>query len=98
MTRTELIVRTQQRLPEMSLQQVSDCCSALLESLADALANGHGVTLPRVGEFIIKRHKARVGSDPRNGKERTIPSCAVVQFYPHQSVKDRLNSKGIADS
>ena len=91
MTRTELIVRTQERLPEMTLEQITACCGALLESLADALANGRDVTLPRVGEFIIKRHKARVGHDHRNGKERGIPSCAVVRFYPHKSLKDRLN-------
>jgi len=91
MTRTELIVRTHERLPDMTLEQVMACCGALLESIGDALANGHGVTLPRVGEFIIKRHKARIGHDHRSGRERGIPSCAVVHFYPHKSLKDRLN-------
>jgi len=60
MTRTELIVRTQERLPEMSFQQVSACCGALLETLFDALADGRNVTLPRLGEFKIKQHRARV--------------------------------------
>ncbi|MBQ3059250.1 MAG: HU family DNA-binding protein [Desulfovibrio sp.] len=92
MTRTELIVRTQERLPEMSFQQVSACCGALLETLFDALADGRNVTLPRLGEFKIKQHRARVGRDSRNGLERVIPSCSVVQFYAHQNLKDRLNN------
>ena len=92
MTRTELIVRTQERLPEMSFQQVSACCGALLDTLVDALADGRNVTLPRLGEFKIKQHQARVGRDSRNGLERVIPSCSVVQFYAHQNLKDRLNN------
>lgn len=91
MTRTELIVRTKERLPEMTMEQVTACCGMLLESIADALAAGRSVTLPRVGEFIVKRHKARVGYDARCGKDRSIPSCTVVQFCPHQALKDRLN-------
>lgn len=91
MTRTELIVRTQERIPEMTVQQVSACCGALLETLFDALASGRDVTLPRVGEFKIKQYSARVGRDSRNGMERVIPSCSVVQFNAHQSLKAELN-------
>ena len=91
MTRTELIVRTRDTLPEMTLEQVTACCGALLDNLASALAAGRDVTLPGLGEFRIKRRKGREGYDARCGLERTIPACAVVQFYPHQSLKDRLN-------
>ena len=91
MTRTELIVRAQERIPEMTVQQVTACCGALLETLFDALASGRNVTLPKLGEFKIKQHRARVGRDSRNGLERIIPSCSVVQFHPHQSLKDSLN-------
>ena len=93
MTRTELIVRTHERLPEMTLEQVMSCCGALLESIGDALVTGHSVTLPKLGEFRIKQHKTRGGYDACSGKERTIPSCKVVKFYPHQSLKDRLNAR-----
>lgn len=93
MTRTELIVRTQERIPNMSIQEVTTCCSALLETLFDALADGHNVSLPRLGEFKLKKHKARKGRDPRNGLERGFPSCTVVQFCPNQALKDSLNTK-----
>ena len=75
----------------MTIQQVSACCGALLETLFEALAAGRNVTLPRVGEFKIRQHRVRVGRDSRNGLERTIPSCSVVQFSAHQSLKEELN-------
>ena len=93
MTRTELIVRTQDNLPEMTLEQVTACCNALLETICDALSAGHSVTLPKLGEFSIRQHRARVGRDPRNGQERAIPSCAVVQFSPHPSLKNSIRNR-----
>lgn len=75
----------------MDVKQVSMCCDALLDTLADALAGGHEVTLPRLGQFRIKQRKARTGKDPKLGIERIIPECSAVQFYPHQNIKDRLN-------
>ena len=70
MTRTELIVRTHERLPEMTLEQVMACCNIFVENIGDALAAGHSVSLPKFGTFDIKKHRASSAQSQRTERAR----------------------------
>ena len=48
------------------------------------------LTLTGFGTFQVEKRKARVGRNPRTGKEIKIPATKVVKFRPGKLLKDAV--------
>ncbi|TVR98713.1 MAG: integration host factor subunit alpha [Rhodospirillales bacterium] len=89
---------TRARLSEAVYQEVglsrnesADLVEALLEQIADALANDEIVKISSFGTFSVRRKGERVGRNPKTGEEVPILPRRVLVFRPSQVLKGRIN-------
>ena len=52
---------------------------------------GGKVQLVGFGTFEVTERAARVGKNPQNGKEITIPACKAPKFKAGKALKDEVN-------
>jgi DNA-binding protein HU-beta len=62
-------------------------------AVKEALQAGGKVTLVGFGTFSVADRKARVGRNPRNGKEIKIPARKVAKFSPGAGLKEAISVK-----
>ena len=62
MIKSELIERLAEQNPHLYRQDVEDLVNAILDTVADALAQGARVELRGFGAFTVKRRGARAGA------------------------------------
>ena len=56
-----------------------------------ALGKGGKVQLVGFGTFEVTERAARVGKNPQNGKEISIPACKAPKFKAGKALKDEVN-------
>ena len=89
MNKTELIAA----MAENSGLTKKDCEAALAAftcAVETAMKGGDKVQLVGFGTFEAKERPARVGRNPRTGKEITIPASKVAKFTPGKGLKDAI--------
>jgi DNA-binding protein HU-beta len=65
--------------------------NAFLDTIADALKAKEGkITLTGFGTFSVVERAARMGRNPRTGKEIKIPSCKIPKFKPGNKLKEKI--------
>ena len=55
------------------------------------LGKGGKVQLVGFGTFEVTERAARIGKNPQNGKEITIPACKAPKFKAGKALKDEVN-------
>ncbi len=65
--------------------------AALTDAIRDALVGGRKVTLVGFGTFLVAKHSARMGRDPRTKKPIKIPASRKVKFKPGKAMRDVVN-------
>ncbi|HLC38981.1 MAG TPA: HU family DNA-binding protein [Patescibacteria group bacterium] len=61
-------------------------------TLAQTLAKGEKVSLSGFGTFSLSKRQARVGTNPRNPKEKIqIPPSVTAHFKPSQTLKSKIS-------
>jgi DNA-binding protein HU-beta len=60
--------------------QAGDALEAVLKGVTQTLGKGGRVTLVGFGTFSVSKRKARIGRNPRTGKEIKIKAKNVVKF------------------
>ena len=55
------------------------------------LGKGGKVQLVGFGTFEVTERAARVGKNPQNGKEISIPACKAPKFKAGKALKDAVN-------
>ena len=65
--------------------------AAVLDSVADALAQGEKVQLIGFGTFEVKKRAARVGRNPATGAEIKIAACKYPAFSAGAKLKEKVN-------
>ena len=91
MIKSELIEKLAEQNPHLYRQDVEDLVSAILDTVADALAQGNRVELRGFGAFTAKRRSARAGRNPRNGAAVAVPEKVVPAFKMSREMLRRLN-------
>lgn len=64
---------------------------AVLEAVAEALANGEEVRLVNFGTFLVVKRKATEGRNPRTGATIKIPASKQPKFRPGKALKEAVN-------
>jgi integration host factor subunit alpha len=91
LTRADLI-DTLVRDIGLSRQECSGLLERVLEIVSTELERDGDVKFARFGNFVVRKKRARVGRNPKTGKEATISARRVVSFKPSPLLRDRVES------
>lgn len=94
-TKRELVKRVTDRLGlnglEVTQQNTHEVLVAMIDEIADSLAQGDIVTLRKFGAFEVREMRAKTGRNPKNPSEQVhIPARAVVRFRPSKEIKEKV--------
>ena len=96
MTRSELVARIARQNPRLYAKEVETLVDAILDRIADALADGDRVELRDFGTFATKEIRARTGRNPRTGQRVDVAAKRNVQFRLSKAMRTRLNLRPTA--
>ena len=65
--------------------------NGIMGTIIDSLANNEKVELRGFGVFDVKKRKARIARNPKNGAAVAVPEKNVPFFRMGKGMKDRLN-------
>jgi integration host factor subunit alpha len=65
---------------------------SVLDEIVGALVSGENVKISSFATFTLRDKKARIGRNPRTGKEAQISSRRVVLFRPSTILKKNINT------
>ena len=91
MIKSELILKIAEQNPHLYEQDAADIVNAILDTVADALAQGGRVELRGFGVFTAKRRGARAGRNPRKGETIAVPKRVYPMFKTSREMLRRLN-------
>ena len=74
----------------LSRNESADLVESVLNHVSDALVRGEQVKLSSFGTFSVRDKNARVGRNPKTGKEAPIPPRRVLTFRPSHLMKERV--------
>src|SRR5579862_9604054 len=66
----------------------------VFKEITDRLERGETVKLSSFGSFVVRSKGARMGRNPKTGKEVPIKPRRVMVFKPSAILKQRINSDG----
>ena len=75
----------------LSRNESADLVESVLEKISASLVSGEQVKISSFGTFSIRQKNARVGRNPKTGKEAPIPPRRVLTFRPSHLMKDRVS-------
>lgn len=90
MTKADFINHLATKL-NMTKTEADNVFLAVFETLTDVLMNQDKMMVPGFGTFSTKVREERVGRNPSNGQEMTIPRAVVANFKPAPQLKEKLN-------
>lgn len=74
----------------LSRNESSELVEAVLAHMSDALVAGESVKISSFGTLSLRDKTARVGRNPKTGKEAPIPPRRVLTFRPSHMMKNRV--------
>ena len=90
LTRSELIARLARSLPSVPAPQVEEAVKALLDAMAESLANGRRIEIRGFGSFSLHRLPPGLARNPKTGERIQIGHRARLHFKPGQELKNRV--------
>lgn len=78
---------------ELSKVKAGEAVDAFIGSVTKALSSGDSVTLIGFGTFSTAKRAARVGRNPKTGKEIKIAATTTPKFKAGKALKDAVASK-----
>ena len=82
MTRSDLVDALAGQFHQLPHRDAEMVVKTILDSMAEALANGHRIEIRGFGSFTISHRPARTGRNPRSGEAVRIPEKRVPHFKP----------------
>jgi len=83
---------------EVSQKDAKQIIDAALDVIADALAQGHRVTLTGFGTFEVRQRQQREGVNPQTSEKITIPATRTPGFSASSTLKDRVRNGSSSDA
>jgi len=89
MNKAELVeaVATKAKLSKSAAEDVIDATICVVEG---ALKKGDDIRVTGFGSLVVKKRKARKGTNPSTGKTITIPASKTVAFKVSKALKAKL--------
>ncbi|MBI4650972.1 HU family DNA-binding protein [Candidatus Desantisbacteria bacterium] len=92
MTKLDLITISAEKA-DISKVKAGKALEAVLEGIKNNLKKGNKVSLIGFGTFTVNKRAARIGRNPKTGKEINIPPCRVPKFKPGKELRDAVRKK-----
>ncbi len=93
MTRSELIHKLSAAHPLLALKDVDLAVRVILDTMAEALAQGGRVEVRDFGSFALNHRPPRAGRNPKTGTKVAIPARSVPHFKPGLALRQRVNRR-----
>jgi integration host factor subunit beta len=90
MTKSELVTRLAERLPQLSAKDTGYAVKVAFDALATALASGQRVEIRGFGSFNLSLRPARIGRNPKSGEEVIIPEKSIPHFKPGKELREKV--------
>lgn len=74
----------------LSLEESTMLMNQMFGHISGALSQGKNVKLAGFGTFNVRQKTARIGRNPKTGKECMIPARKVLTFKPSDFMKERV--------
>jgi integration host factor subunit beta len=91
MVKSELINTLAKQFPNLSYSVVETAVKVIIESMINELSNGGQVEIRNFGRFSVRKRKATMGRNPRNGQSVLIKERHIVHFNTAKELKARVN-------
>ena len=92
MTKADIITQVYEKLG-FSKRESSSTVEHFFDIVKDYLTNGENVKISGLGNFIVRKKKARKGRNPQTGDEIEISPRTVLTFRLSQVMKEELNGR-----
>lgn len=89
MTKTELIDKVSSSAG-ITKAGAGKAIDTTLKSIKESLKKGQKVIIVGFGTFSVSKRKARIGRNPRTGKEIKIPAIRVPKFTAGKILRDAV--------
>jgi integration host factor subunit beta len=96
MTRSDLIERLAERFPQLSQQDVEEALKTMLNTMSEALAEGHRIEIRGFGSFSVNERRSRMGRNPRTGAQVMIAEKRVPHFKPGKALREGVDQTASA--
>lgn len=77
---------------DLTKAKAGDAVDAFVNTVSSALAGGDTVTLIGFGSFTTAKRAARVGRNPKTGKEIKIAATTTPKFKAGKALKDAVSA------
>ena len=90
MNKPELVSAVAEKA-KITKKSAAAAVDALFETITESLKRGDKVQIVGFGTFEVRSRNARMGHDPRTGKEIKIAASKSPVFKSGKSLKDAVN-------
>ena len=92
MTKLDIVTNLYEKLG-FSKRESSNTVEHFFDIVKSCLTKGTNVKISGLGNFIVRKKKARKGRNPQTGDEIEISPRTVLSFRLSQVLKDELNDR-----
>lgn len=90
-TKSEMIDMLAADQPQLAYRDVELAVKGLLETMADALAQGERIEVRGFGSFSLHYRPSRLGRNPKTGNAVRVPEKHVPHFKPGKELRERVD-------
>jgi len=91
MLKSELVLKLSEQYPHLYQRDIEKAVNAILDTIAEALAQGGRAEIRGFGSFAVKKRGARTGRNPRTGEAVSVSEKVVPTFKTGKEMRQRLN-------
>tara|TARA_B100001093_G_scaffold101325_1_gene93476 strand:- start:436 stop:750 length:315 start_codon:yes stop_codon:yes gene_type:complete len=91
-TKSELIEKLSDKIPQLSSKDVELSVKSLLEKIIDSLSAGNRTEVRGFGSFSVHYRKPRIGRNPKNGDSVSLPGKNAAHFKPGKVLRNKINN------
>ena len=76
----------------LSRKDSNDVLDMVINEIRNELSAGNDVKIASFGTFSLRKKNARLGRNPRTGKEAEISARTVISFKPSMGLRKAVNA------
>lgn len=90
-TKSELIERLTSKFTQLQQRDIDVSVRIILEAMISALNQGRRIEIRGFGSFTTNHRPARIGRNPKSGKNVSIPAKSVPHFKAGKQLRQRVD-------
>ena len=91
LNKSDLIIKISNLNPSIYQKDATKIVNVFFDTITKALSKNERVELRGFGVFDVKKRKARIARNPKNGAAVAVQKKNVPYFRMGKGMKDRLN-------